>query len=107
MSGRVLQPELPGAGKTGSSRERYRAYLVSEQWQQKRVAVFHRAGGVCEECRTAPAREVHHKFYGNFGEERLEDLQALCPPCHRRADEKLRMEREIERQQTRKRRLWT
>lgn len=107
MSARGTQPELPGAGKTGSSRERYRAYLVSEEWQQKRLAVFRRAGGLCEVCRKAPAREVHHKSYGTFGQERLEDLLALCPPCHRWEDEKLRTEREIQRQQARKRRLWS
>jgi hypothetical protein len=34
-------------------------------------------------------------------------LLALCPPCHRWEDEKLRTEREIQRQQARKRRLWS
>ena len=107
MSSPEIQPELGGVGKTGSSRERYRAYLASPEWQTKRLAAFTRAGGICELCKSAPAREVHHKSYGSFGNERPEDILALCPPCHRREDEKLRTEREIARMESRKRRLWT
>ncbi len=107
MSGAGLQPELPAVGKTGSSRDRYRAYLVSPEWQKKRLAAFQRAAGICEVCKRAAAREVHHRSYGSFGNERPEDVMALCSPCHRREDEKLRTEREISRQESRKRRLWT
>jgi len=107
VSGTGIQPELPGVGKTGSSRERYRAYLASPAWQAKRIAAFQRSHGICEVCKAAAAREVHHRSYGSFGHERPEDILALCPPSHRREDEKLRIERELALRESRKRRLWT
>ena len=61
--------------------ERYRAYLRSPEWQEKRLAVFERAGGVCESCREAPAEEVHHETYDNVFREPLWDLRAVCAEC--------------------------
>ena len=89
-----------------------REYLKSDEWKRKRDAVMHRAmqsfmpaspiirrtvdryGRVikciaverCPICEndgcTNEAKQVHHLNYERIGEERLEDLQALCPKCH-------------------------
>ena len=59
-------------------------YLETEQWQRLRRAVLDRSGGLCERCGRR-AREVHHLTYRHWHRERLDELQALCWPCHRRA----------------------
>lgn len=107
MSVTEIQPELAGVGKTGSSRENYRSYLASPAWQEKRVAAFKRCGGICEGCKSAPATEIHHVSYERFKRELPGDLAALCHPCHVRADERQRTEKEIALRESRKRRLWT
>jgi hypothetical protein len=62
----------------------YEQYLVSPEWQEKRKLVLQRAAGLCEGCRTSPAREVHHLTYRHAGNEFLFELAALCLPCHNR-----------------------
>jgi hypothetical protein len=60
----------------------YQQYLASREWALKREAVRKRAGNKCERCRAAKMDAVHHKTYANVGHEPLEDLQAICNPCH-------------------------
>lgn len=59
------------------------AYYKTAAWKAKREAVLARAKGRCERrgCSNR-ARHVHHKTYRHFGDEPLEDLQALCRLCH-------------------------
>lgn len=64
----------------------YLAYMESDAWRLKRMAVLGRAGGECERCKAAPAVDVHHLTYQHLGDEPLADLQALCRPCHDQAD---------------------
>lgn len=63
----------------------YRLYLRSEQWFEKREKVLLRARYVCELCKEREASQVHHLTYERVFDERLEDLQALCVRCHKRA----------------------
>lgn len=63
-------------------REKYQAYLCSREWAEKKVAVHKRAGGKCERCRVLPIDAVHHLTYARKYNEQLEDLQAICQPCH-------------------------
>ena len=60
----------------------YEDYLKSPAWREKRKEVLARSGGYCEQCCTAKARHVHHKTYDRLGNEDLDDLEALCIPCH-------------------------
>ena len=60
----------------------YQQYLASREWALKREAVRKRAGNKCERCYVAPMQAVHHLTYANIGKEPLEDLQAICHPCH-------------------------
>jgi 5-methylcytosine-specific restriction endonuclease McrA len=74
----------------GHSRD-YSRYIGSLDWEFRRkeylllVADFK-----CERCQaeqTGDLRlEVHHVRYDNLGAEPDDDLEALCPDCHRRAD---------------------
>jgi hypothetical protein len=70
----------------------YNAYLNSPDWRHKRSLVLRRAGETCEGCRNAKATQVHHRKYpeGCFpgfpewiAREKLFDLVAICPDCHR------------------------
>jgi hypothetical protein len=60
----------------------YDRYLCSRSWALKREAVKARAGNICERCKSAPIRDVHHLSYENVGQEDLADLEGLCRPCH-------------------------
>ena len=64
------------------TRAEYQAYLASRDWALKREAVRERSGGRCERCWANGMDAVHHKTYERVGNERLDDLQAICDPCH-------------------------
>lgn len=62
----------------------HNAYLASPEWRDQRQRVMERANGLCEGCRLAPAKEVHHLSYEHWGHEFLFELVALCGDCHDR-----------------------
>ena len=66
-----------------NEREKYAAYLCSRDWSERREAVRERAGGKCERCRVLPMDACHHLTYARKYNESLEDLQAICDPCHK------------------------
>ena len=68
---------IPRQGNTAN----YDDYLLSDDWQFKRLQVFERDGWVCVYCYER-ASDVHHKTYKNFGDESLGDLQTICRCCH-------------------------
>jgi hypothetical protein len=70
----------------------YRARLAAADWREEiRPQILARARGRCERCECRPeVLEVHHRHYGSLWNERPEDLEALCPPCHEWADEERR-----------------
>ena len=59
----------------------YKEYLASREWALLRERVRERSGDCCERCQ-GPMQAVHHLTYERVGHERLEDLQAVCNPCH-------------------------
>lgn len=59
----------------------YEAYLRTPYWRETRAAALRRAGFVCEWC-GEPAENVHHRTYARLGNERPDDLLALCRLCH-------------------------
>ncbi len=65
-------------------RRRYNQYLDTAEWKRKRQLVLLREQSVCEGCRVAGAKEVHHLTYDDVGEEFLFQLVALCEGCHTR-----------------------
>ncbi len=65
----------------------YEAYMASNAWRWRRREALWRARHRCERCGAWRARlEVHHRTYRRLGAERNEDLEVLCPDCHRLAD---------------------
>lgn len=67
---------------TASEKERYQRYLCSREWAEKRKLVLIRSDNRCERCHGAPVSHVHHLTYIRKYDERPEDLQGLCEPCH-------------------------
>ena len=63
-------------------RKKYLAYLKSPEWDEKRRLILARSNGVCEQCRSQPAAEVHHLHYNTLYRERLCDLLHVCRSCH-------------------------
>jgi len=68
-------------------------------WGAQKRAARKRDGGLCQAC-GAKGTDVHHKIpfrkFDNYEEaNRLENLELLCRPCHRKADAEIqRLERE-------------
>jgi hypothetical protein len=64
------------------AREKYQAYLCSEEWGRLRLAVRIRCHGRCERCHVRPMEHTHHRTYARRFQEDLTDLVGLCDPCH-------------------------
>jgi hypothetical protein len=56
--------------------------LASREWALLKEQVRKRSGGVCERCRVGVYASTHHLTYERIGHERIEDLLAVCEPCH-------------------------
>ena len=61
---------------------KYSNYIQSEKWKAIRDEVLQRDQNLCQECKSTPAVEVHHKTYDNLFNEKLEDLISVCKDCH-------------------------
>jgi hypothetical protein len=62
-------------------KQKYYAYLLTPEWFAKRDAVMRRDNATCQYCGKR-ATQVHHLTYDNIYNERMEDLVAICKPCH-------------------------
>ncbi len=60
----------------------YQTYLASREWSLIREQVRERSRNECERCWDAPQQAVHHMTYENVGRESLDQLLAVCNPCH-------------------------
>lgn len=58
-----------------------RAERLPKDWRARRQTVLARDNYLCRNC-GAPANEVDHRVAGD--DHSLDNLQALCTPCHRR-----------------------
>ena len=66
-------------------KQEYKDFLMSWVWGGLRAQVLERAEGKCEVCGVGGTLHIHHKTYKRAGgNETLDDLIALCPPCHKR-----------------------
>lgn len=64
--------------------QEHNAYLKTEGWRLRRLAVLKRANGRCEGCGQSFATQVHHLSYEHWREEFLWELVAICDGCHER-----------------------
>lgn len=62
----------------------YEQYLQSTTWRVLRRLALEKADYRCQLCNKNESLEVHHRTYDRcWGNERLEDLTALCSACHK------------------------
>lgn len=83
---RKTRLKASNAKRKARRRKAYDAYLRSKAWKALRVQRFAVAKGLCERCEgpiTLGTFECHHRTYARFKAELIEDLEALCRPCHR------------------------
>lgn len=71
-----------GKRPTAADRARYRDYLASDQWQERRQTALARAKFKCQLCSAKLSLNVHHRTYKRIGREKPEDLIVLCRRCH-------------------------
>lgn len=65
------------------SRENYREYIGSNQWQKVRRKKLKKEKGVCVVC-SGKARQVHHwKYPTHWGCEKDREIDVVCGYCHR------------------------
>lgn len=58
-------------------------YRLTPEWQCRRYQALSRAGYRCQTCGTQDSRlDVHHNTYDHYGDQRPQDLVALCERCH-------------------------
>jgi len=60
----------------------YLLYIRSDAWRERRRRALQRAGFRCQLCGETRRLQVHHVTYVNLGNEKDEDLTALCWYCH-------------------------
>lgn len=65
-------------------KQKYYAYLHSQQWKDKRKVALEFYGNNCGMCGSKYSLEVHHRNYKTIFKERIEDLMILCETCHRK-----------------------
>ena len=65
-----------------TKKENYKIYIGSDKWKAIRLKVLKRDNNVCQACLEAPANDVHHLTYDNFGDELMYELISVCRDCH-------------------------
>lgn len=65
-----------------SNKEKYKKYITSKEWKEKKEKLFDLRGKECEQCGYTHRLHVHHLTYENLGYEKMDDLQILCYQCH-------------------------
>lgn len=77
-------------------RAKYRQYMASREWKERRAACLARAGRRCEyeengvRCIATTYLQAHHKSYKRFTKEQPEDLMCLCKAHHELIESQLR-----------------
>ena len=62
--------------------EKFKEYLQSQEWQEKRLQVFAERWRKCEKCGSDQLLHIHHWTYTRVFKEKLSDLFILCGDCH-------------------------
>ena len=85
---RKMQEVPPDSGARHSSRHDYNFHIASAEWQRFKCEVIKQRGNRCERCgQVSASLELHHLHYHSLGSEQPEDVELLCPKCHKGADE--------------------
>lgn len=63
---------------------KYKEYLKSKKWLDKKKKVLKRDNYKCTKCQSGNRQlEVHHLTYDNIYNESSSDLVTLCDRCHK------------------------
>lgn len=65
--------------------KRYRKYINSQAWREKRELALDFYDNNCGLCGSKFNLHVHHKTYKNLYRESMADLMLLCETCHKTA----------------------
>jgi hypothetical protein len=66
----------------------YNCHIGSTEWKRFKCEVIKQRGCRCERCgQVSASLELHHLHYHSLGSEQPEDVELLCPKCHKGADE--------------------
>ena len=83
-----MQEVPPDSSARHSSRHDYNCHIGSPEWKRFRCEVIKQRGNRCERCgQVSASLELHHLHYHSLGSEQPEDVELLCPKCHKGADE--------------------
>jgi 5-methylcytosine-specific restriction endonuclease McrA len=83
-----MQEVSPDSGARHSGRRDYNCHIGSTEWRRFRCEVIKQRGNRCERCGHVSAYlELHHRHYHSLGSEQPDDVELLCPKCHKGADE--------------------
>lgn len=68
--------------------DKYKTYLISDEWKQTRELVFQKKWRKCEKCKSENHLVIHHWTYIRIYKEKISDLFVLCNWCHKELHEK-------------------
>lgn len=60
----------------------YANYINSDKWREIKNRYYQKFPRKCAACLSSKKIHLHHMVYGNFGDEKDEDLIPLCEPHH-------------------------
>jgi hypothetical protein len=67
--------------------DRYQQRISSAEWKELKRQLIEQRGNRCERCgQVSASLELHHVHYGSLGSEQPDDVELLCPECHKGAD---------------------
>ena len=64
--------------------DKYKGYINSVPWYEKRSLVLMKHGNKCFKCGSKRCIQIHHVTYQRLGKEDLSDLLPLCKNCHKK-----------------------
>lgn len=62
--------------------KQYKVYIASEHWVKRKDMYFRNVSRKCAVCGSSKYINLHHAYYGEYGNERDEDLVPLCREHH-------------------------
>ena len=86
---REVRPDSGAVRHSGS--DDYNCHIGSTDWERLKREIIKQRGNRCERCGVSGYLELHHKHYHSLGSEQPDDVELLCPKCHKAADDARRI----------------
>ena len=81
----------PDSAARHSGSDDYNCHIGSTEWERLKREIIKQRGNRCERCGVSGYLELHHKHYHSLGSEQPDDVELLCPKCHKAADDARRI----------------